>query len=387
MKRDVFLLFLTKIVRTFSYGFLGVLFPIYLTSLGADAPVLGIAITLTLLCSAAFTYGIRQPGETYGIKPVLLTLSLMTLFSAILFLLFKNPIGVIAAAMLGNLAVGTGETGPFLSLEQVLLSREVSREKLTTAMSLYNLVGYVAAALGASFVGQFGNKSTLFFILFLCGSLVQLLLYSFLGSERLMRKNEIKVLEKNNESLIRKIATLFALDSFAGGFILQSIVIYWFQQKFDLKIHTLGWISFGTQLLSGLSFLMAPSLSKKIGLVNAMVFSHLISNFLLIGVGFAPTAPLAITFLFLRHLLSQIDVPTRQTFLMLAVEDSEREKAASVTNMSRTLSQAVSPALTGWILQCMSLSTPFLIGGSLKALYDLSLYISIRRHKIHHSPL
>jgi MFS family permease len=143
----------------------------------------------------------------------------------------------------------------------------------------------------------------------------------------------------------------------------------------------LGWIFFGVQILSGLSLLLAARVAPRLGLVNTMVFSHLISNVLLIGVALAPVAWLAVAFLLARHLLSQMDVPTRQTFLMLAVRDHEREHAASITNMSRTLAQSVSPALTGLVMQGAWLMAPFFLGGGLKIVYDLWLYATIRHVK------
>jgi MFS family permease len=182
--------------------------------------------------------------------------------------------------------------------------------------------------------------------------------------------------------LIRRLAALFALDSLAGGFILQSLVAYWLHVRFGLDLAGLGWVFFGAQLLSGVSLLLAGRLAPRLGLVNTMVFSHLISNVILIAIAFAPDPALAVGLLLARHLLSQMDVPTRQSFLMLAVEDHEREAAASVTNTSRTIAQAASPALTGWIMQGVSLSAPFVLGGGLKIVYDLLLYATIRKVQV-----
>jgi MFS family permease len=179
--------------------------------------------------------------------------------------------------------------------------------------------------------------------------------------------------------LIHRLAALFALDSLAGGFVLQSLIAYWFYTRFGMDLAALGWTFFGAQILSGLSLLLAARLAPRLGLVNTMVFSHLVSNVLLIGVALAPSAALAVTLLLARHLLSQMDVPTRQSFLMLAVQDHEREGAASLTNMSRTLAQSVSPALTGWVMASVSLAAPFFLGGGLKILYDLLLYATIRK--------
>jgi MFS family permease len=180
---------------------------------------------------------------------------------------------------------------------------------------------------------------------------------------------------------VRRLAVIFALDSFAGGFVVQSLIAFWFYTRFGLGLEALGWIFFGVQILSGLSLLLAARVAPRLGLVNTMVFSHLISNVLLIGVALAPVAWLAVAFLLARHLLSQMDVPTRQTFLMLAVRDHEREHAASLTNMSRTLAQSVSPALTGLVMQGAWLMAPFFLGGGLKIVYDLWLYATIRHVK------
>jgi MFS family permease len=177
---------------------------------------------------------------------------------------------------------------------------------------------------------------------------------------------------------VRRIAVIFALDSFAGGFVVQSLIAYWFYTRFDLGLGVLGWIFFGVQILSGLSLILAARLAPRLGLVNTMVFSHLISNLFLIGVAIAPVAWLAVGFLLARHALSQMDVPTRQTFLMLAVHDHEREHAAAVTNMSRTLAQSVSPAITGFVMHGLSLTAPFFVGAGLKIVYDLWLYATIR---------
>jgi hypothetical protein len=280
--------------------------------------------------------------------------------------------------MIGNLAVGTGETGPFLSLEQVVVTRAAPRERLTTVLSFYNLAGYGAAGLGAAAVGKAAASPALLFTAFLASGLVQLGAYALMRPDPQRHARSAGAARAPSRPLIRRIAALFALDSFAGGFVLQSLITYWFYTRFGVGLAALGWIFFAAQLLSGLSLLLAARLAPRLGLVNTMVFSHLLSNLLLIGVALAPTAALAVAFLLARHLLSQMDVPTRQSFLMLAVEDHEREAAASLTNMSRTLAQSVSPTIAGWVMQGLSLGLPILVGGGLKIVYDLMLYATIR---------
>jgi MFS family permease len=378
MGRNARLVFLAKAARTFCYGFLGVFFPVYLTNLGLHAGELGVAVTLTLVASALMTFAIRSPAERFGPRVALAAQAGLIVVSAAVFLMTQAPWLVVAAAMIGNLAVGTGETGPFLALEQVVVTRDTPRDRLTTVLSLYNLVGYAAAGLGAAMVGRAETSPAALFVVFLVSGVLQLAAYACMRAEPGRVVSGQGAMHYPSRSLIRRLAALFALDSLAGGFVLQSLIAYWFYARFGAGLADLGWIFFGAQILSGLSLLLAARIAPRLGLVNTMVFSHLVSNLLLIGVAFAPTLGLAVACLLARHLLSQMDVPTRQTFLMLAVEDHEREGAASLTNMTRTLAQSLSPTMAGWVMQGVSLAAPILVGGGLKIVYDIMLYRTIR---------
>jgi MFS family permease len=378
VNRDGRLVFMAKTARTFCYGFLGVLFPVYLAEHGLDARGIGVAVTLTLLASAGMTFAIRRPAERYGARAALLAQAGLIVISAAVLLVTEQAWLIVAAAMIGNLAVGSGETGPFLTLEQVAVTRATPRERLTTVLSLYNLAGYGASALGAAAVGRAGASPRVLFAVFLLGGLVQMVTYALMQPDPARAPASRAAAAMPSRPRIRRLAALLALDSLAGGVVLPSLIAYWFYTRFDMDLAALGWTFFGAQVLSGLSLLLAARLAPRLGLVNTMVFSHLISNVLLIGVALAPSAPLAVALLLARHLLSQMDVPTRQSFLMLAVQDHERAGAASLTNVSRTLAQSVSPALTGWVMASVSLAAPFFLGGGLKILYDLLLYRAIR---------
>jgi len=376
--RNAQLVFVAKTVRTFCYGALGVLLPVYLVELGMNARQLGVAVTLTLLASTAMTFMIRWPAERWGPRAALMAQAALIVVSAIVFLLTRQPWLVVAAAMAGNLAAGTGETGPFLSLEQVIVTRDTPRDRLTTTLSWYNLTGYAAAGVGAAAVTRLGASQQPLFTLFLVSGLIQLAAYGLMRREPPPSQRARDALGSPSRPFVRRLAVIFALDSFAGGFVVQSLIAYWFYTRFGLGLGVLGWIFFGVQILSGLSLILAARIAPRLGLVNTMVFSHLISNLFLVGVAIAPVAWLAVGFLLARHALSQMDVPTRQTFLMLAVHDHEREHAAAITNMSRTLAQSVSPAITGFVMHGLSLTAPFFLGAGLKIVYDLWLYATIR---------
>lgn len=379
MGRDIWVLFIAKAIRTFCYGYLGVLFPIYLSRSGLNATAIGIAVALTLLASAAFTFAVRRPSEQVGPPTVLAALSCLIVVSGALFLASGNPWIIVLAAMLGNVSVGTGETGPFLTLEQVSLARLCPRDSMTRLYSFYNLTGYAAAALGAVLVALQDIPVQALFAAFLAAGVMQTGLYTTLKRQVQTPVSMKPVSHAPSKPLVRQLAFLFSLDAFAGGFIVQSLVLYWFHARFGMELSTLGLVAAGTQAVTGLSYLMAPYLAERFGLVNAMVFTHLFSNLILIAIAFAPSAAVAVALLLFRHTLSQIDVPTRQAYLMAVVEDHERESAASLTNTSRTLAQSISPALTGWVMGALSLSAPFVLGGTLKVAYDLMLYAAVRR--------
>ena len=378
MARNSRLVFLAKTIRTFCYGFLGVLLPVYLTGLGFTPADLGFAVTLTLLASAAMTFAIREPARRFGPRVVLVGQAGLVVLSGAIFLLSREPWIAVAAAMIGNIAVGTGETGPFLTVEQVVVTRDTPRERLTHVLSLYNLLGYAAAAIGASAVGQAAVSPRALFGVFLIGGLVQVAAYALMRVEPVRAASSATHVDAPSRALVRKIAALFALDSLAGGFVLQSLIAFWFHARFGADLAQLGWIFFGVQILSGISLLLAARIAPTLGLVNTMVLSHLISNLFLIGVALSPTLWTAAALLLARHLLSQMDVPTRQAFLMLVVEDREREAASSLTNSSRTLAQSISPTIAGWVMQGVALGAPLLLGAGLKIVYDVLLYATIR---------
>jgi MFS family permease len=367
--RNVAVVFVAKGIRTFCYGYLGILLPLYLVDLGLSAAGVGAFVTLTLAGSAGLTWATRAIAERVGARGSLLFLAGLSIVSAATLLATRQPWVVVLAAMLGNVAVGAGETGPFLSIEQVVIARAVDSERRTGLLSLYNLLGYGAAAAGAAVVGAGGPRAL--FGGFLAGSLIQVVAYAGLGRVALAARAPVGAA---TTPVIRRIAALFALDSFAGGFVLQSLVAYFLHARFGLGLEALGRVFFVAQILTAASLLLAPRLARSFGLLPTMVVTHLVSNAFLIGIAAAPSAAIATTLLYARQLLSQIDVPTRQAWVMTIVRDHEREAAATTTTLWRTSAQAITPLVTGWIMQSVTLSAPFVLGGGLKIVYDVLLW-------------
>jgi MFS family permease len=372
--RSVTAVFVAKGARTFCYGYLGILLPLYLADLGLSATGVGAFVTLTLAGSAGLTFAVRAPAERLGARAGLLGLAALSMISALVLLTTREPWLIVAAAMLGNVAVGAGETGPFLSIEQVVITRAVEPPRRTTTLSLYNLLGYGAAAAGAAAVTL--GSPRLLFAGFLAAALVQTVAYAVM--DRTTVAPAAADPPRRTTPVIRRIAALFALDSFAGGFVVQALIAYFLHVRFGLGLEALGRVFLVAQLLTAASLLLAPRLARAFGLLPTMVLTHLVSNVFLIGIAAAPSAAVAIALLFARQLLSQIDVPTRQAWVMTIVPDREREAAATTTTLWRTVAQAVTPLVTGWVMQVVALSAPFVLGGALKIVYDVLLWRAFR---------
>ena len=375
LPRDVVAVLVAKTARTFAYGFLGIALPVYFSDLGMGPAGIGFAVTLTLVGSAILTWAIRRPAERLGSRAALLLLAVLNGVSALLLLGASSPALAVVAAMLGNVAVTTTETGPFQALEQVVVTRAVPARRRTLALSVYNFAGYAAAAGGAALVRLLPDYRPLFAIFFAM-AVVQYVAYAMLP--RAVAVIAAPVGGGASRPLIRKLAALFALDAFAGGFVLQSLVAYFLHTRFDLTLEALGTIFFAVQIVTALSLLLAVRVAGWLGLLPTMVLSHLISNVVLMAIALAPTPSVAVALLLIRHVLSQMDVPTRQAYMMAIVHDTEREAAATTTNLARTAAQAISPMFTGWIMQAVTLSAPFVLGGALKIVYDVLIYAAFR---------
>jgi MFS family permease len=402
LSNDGKLIISARILRTFAYGFLSVILAIYLRLNGLSDPAIGFVLTATLANSIVFTVIASFYADRIGRRKMLILYGALMSIAGAIFFVSGNFVSLIISALIGTINVTGSETGAFLSIEQALLPQTVTgAKKRNTIFALYNMAGTFAMSLGTLLSGlpsllqqHYGltqvDSIKPLFLLYSALGVATIVIYLFLSSKieapssssNYVSKRLTKTLSPNSKRIVGKLSGLFAIDSFAGGFVIQSLVSFWFYTRFGVELATLSYIFSVAGVLTALSFLAAAKIADRIGLINTMVFTHIPSNLLLIMVGFAPSLPVAIGFYLTRMALSQMDVPTRQSYIVGVVNEDERTTAAGITNISRNISQAISPSVTGTILQLLpAMSAPFVIGGALKIVYDLALYFSFRNVK------
>ena len=379
----------------FAYGFLSVVLVLYLAEIGLSETVIGVLLSLTLLGDTAISLWITTIADRIGRRRMLIVGALLMPFAGAIFAFTNNVALLITAAIIGVISPSGYEVGPFLAIEQAALTQTLPDERRTGIFAWYNLMGSFATALGAlaggalpQFLERAGisalNSYRTVVLAYAAMGVVLALMFARLSNAVEASKTDAPMSQTRlglhrSRGIVLKLSALFGLDAFAGGFVMQSFVAYWFHIRFGVETATLGGIFFGANLLAGASALAAAWVARKIGLVNTMVFTHLPSNVLLILVPLMPNLPLAIAALLLRFSVSQMDVPTRQSYTMAVVAPDERSAAGGVTGIARTVGAALSPALAGmFISNPVLMSAPFLVAGGLKVLYDLLLFRSFR---------
>jgi MFS family permease len=388
MSNDGKLVQIEKAVRTVPYGFLGVAFAVYLSQLGFDAFSIGVVLTLTTLSSALYTFVTSFAADRIGRRWTLMFFALTDFIAGGLLFLSTSWWAPVLAGIVGNMTVGAGEVGPFLSIEQAILPQTCDSKHRTMTFSIYNLVGYASSSVGAllatipQYVGSGPAAYRPLFLGYLVSGLAGSLLYSRLSkSAEAQVKTKRQVLSEKSKPIVHKLAALFAIDAFGGGFIGQSILSYYFYERYALQLGSLGLIFSATQIVTAISFLAAERIARRIGLLRTMVFSHIPSNVFLSAIPFAPSALWAVGLLLCRHSLSQMDVPTRQSYTMAVVDESDRTAAAGFTSVSRTVTSSISPSLAGYAIANIWIGTPILAAGTLKLAYDAILYGVFRKTK------
>lgn len=390
---DERLLFATRIVRLFAYGFLSVVLVLYLAQVGLSEAQIGLLLTLTLLGDTLISLWITTNADRIGRQRMLVISAGLMLLAGLLFAITGNFLLLLVAATIGVISPSGGEVGPFLAIEQAALSQTVASEKRTGVFAWYNLVGSFATALGALAGGWLVQGLQGQAVAPLMSYRAVVIGYALLGlALAVMFLRLSPIVEavamtsdktgtngwlglQRSQGIVLKLSALFALDSFGGAFVVQSMMAYWFYLRYGVEPAVLGSIFFAANLLAGISALSAAAVAAKIGLINTMVFTHIPSNILLMLVPLMPNLPLAITMLLLRFSISQMDVPTRQSYTMAVVDPAERSAAAGVTAIARTLGAALAPSLTGLLIGMPAwINAPFFIAGILKIIYDVTLY-------------
>jgi MFS family permease len=390
------LLFATRFIRLFAYGAVSVVLVFYLVGLGLSEPQTGLLLTSTLIGDTIVSLYLTTRADRVGRRRMLIVGAALMSAAGLVFAFTRNWWLLLVAATVGVISPSGHEVGPFLSIEQAALSQVIADRTRTGVFAWYTLAGAMATALGALVAGTLTRALQDTTVSSVGSYRAVVILYAALGVvlavlfSRLTRAAEASAfsdrsapraafarfsgLERSRDVVV-KLSALFALDSFGGGFVIQSFAAYWFYLRFGLDPGSLGAIFFGANILAGFSALLASRLASRIGLIRTMVATHLPSNVLLILVPLMPTLPLAVAVLLARFSISQMDVPTRQSYLMAVVPPEERSAAAGVAGVARTIGAAISPLLVGFLFARPSLiNWPFYIAGTLKIAYDLLLY-------------
>ena len=391
---DAWLLLVTRFIRLFAYGSLSVILVFYLVSLGLSESQIGLLLSLTLAGDVVVSLFLTTRADRIGRRRMLIVGAILMAGAGLAFACTHNFFFLVVAGTVGVISPSGHEVGPFLSIEQAALSHVVSPERRTEVFAWYTLAGSVATALGALCVGAMthtlqktamapDNSYRVVVVAYATFGMMLALLFIRLSPETEVRNPQGDSIRNwktffgvgRSHRLVLKLSALFALDSFAGGFVIQSFAAYWFYLRFGVNPATLGAIFFWANVLAGISALLASRLAGRIGLVKTMVVTHLPSNVLLILVPLMPTLSWAVFVLLLRFSISQMDVPTRQSYTMAVVSPEERSAAAGITGVARTTGAAVSPLFAGLLFARPSLiNVPFLLAGGLKIIYDLLLY-------------
>jgi len=376
-------------LRAFGDGFVSLLLPLYLITLGLTPFEVGVITTGTLLGSGLLTLLVGMHAWRLRFRTLLLLASALMAATGLGFAVFTDFWPLLIIAVVGTLNPSSGDVSVFLPLEQAVLTRLATDRQRTAVFARYSLVGALVGATGALFAGSSEWLTGAMHVGAKAAMQSLFLLYGLLGvaSGFIYRKLPVALEAetaaraaplRESRRIVYTLAALFSLDAFGGGFIVQSMLALWLFQKFDLSIAVAGTIFFWTGVFSALSYLVAVRIANRIGLVNTMVFTHLPSSVLLILVPFVPDLTWVIVLLLVRSALSQMDVPTRSSYVMAVVSPGERAAAASITSVPRSLASAISPLIAGYLLGVSTFGWSLVIAGGVKIVYDILLLVTFR---------
>ncbi|MCA1407295.1 MFS transporter [Ensifer sp. IC3342] len=384
-------LFAARALRDFGDGFVAILLPVYLLALGFSPLQVGVIATASLFGSALLTVAIGFLGARHDLRGLLLATAGLMVASGVAMSMINDYALLLVVAFAGTINPSAGSVSVFVPLEHAVLTREVASSARTSMFARYSLVGALASAVGA-LAAALPDLMTrlaleqltaikLMFVLYAVVGLLGGLLYARIPPRPVSHESDKAAALGPSRGIVLKLAALFSLDAFAGGFVVQSLLALWLFERFNLSLSEAGVFFFWTGVLSAFSFPVAAWLSKRIGLINTMVFTHIPSSIALALAAFAPSLPVVLVLLLIRAALSQMDVPTRSSYVMAVVTEAERAAAASFTSVPRSLAAAASPALAGALFAASYRAWPLLICAALKITYDLLLLLQFRHLK------
>ena len=391
-RSEIFYLYAARAARGCGDGFAAIVLPAYLSEVGFDPFQIGIVAATALLGSALMTLAIAFLSARYEVRTLLLICASLMVVTGIAIPNSQHLVFVLAIVFVGTMNPTTGDIGVHVPLEQASLAQSASDSGRTRVFARYSLIGALSIAAGAlaagtpdllvSFgMGKIGSLQAMFYVYAALG-LLGAVLYSYLPRAKAEHTAPKPTALGPSRRTVFKLAALFSLDSFAGGFAVQSLLALWLFERFELSLAAASVFFFWSNVLTAFSYPVAARLGKRFGLVNTMVFTHIPSSVCLILAAFSPSLTAVLVLLLVRSALSQMDVPTRTSYVMAVVTPAERAAAASVTAVPRSLASSISPALSGALLSTSSFTgLPLVICGVLKIVYDLSLLFSFRHVK------
>jgi len=373
-------LLIAKGLRAFGDGYISVLLPLYLLELGFSPLQVGILATTTLIGSGLLTLAVGIHAWRFHDRSLLLVASVFMAGTGLGFFAFTDFWPLMVVAFVGTLNPSNGDVSVFLPLEHSVLAKLTGDRRRTAVFARYSLVGALLGATGSLAVAlPPASAIRLMFILYAVLACAAGLIYRGLPETSSAAAPQRRAPLHSSKRKVYTLAALFSLDAFGGGFVVQSMLALWLHQRFDTSMATAGVLFFWTGVLTAASYLVAVRIAGRFGLVNTMVFTHIPSSVCLILLPFAPSFSYAIVLLFLRSALSQMDVPTRTSYVMAIVTPEERPAAASITSVPRSLAAAISPFLSGYLLGVSAFGWPLVVGGGVKIVYDMLLLAKFRK--------
>jgi predicted MFS family arabinose efflux permease len=398
LSADARRILIAQAIRAFAYGFGALLLGTSLERRGFSPQQVGLILGSVTAGVVVAQLVVARAGDRWGRRRSYLVLHLALGLVGIVFATSDTLWPLILVALSGALSTEVIESGPFTSLEQAMLAGELDRNQLAKGFGWYNAIAAAAGSLGALAAGlpdairsawSGAPSDDQWFLLFVpaaaMGAIAAARLSPNVEADLSEKKADNRSVFPRSRSNVLRLGGLFALDSFGGGFTVQAFIVYWLTVRFDASRSVLGLAFFAMGILQTASFLAAPLLAKRFGLLQTMVFTHLPSNVLLAAVAFAPTLPIAIGLLLARVSLSQMDVPTRQAYVMGLVLPEERTAAAAFTNTARYVVRPLGPTLAG-LAQSLAIGLPFVAAGLIKIVYDLTLWQWFRRVPLNDNP-